>query len=158
MSIYYDIIFFTFYKSIDDIFRSSPWFTMIFFPYIDNTNTRSSYFTSSPNLFEYFTCRFEELNQSDLCYYLPELTPQGYAVLPRLIGHFKRESQLLPTLANFDRWLRRVTLPDSIADQRTINALSRRLAQTVEARIFDGLDLHDISLKELTPTGTCCFS
>ena len=102
---------------------------------------------------EYFTCRFDELKGSDLGFFLPELTPQGYAVLPRLVGHFKRESGLLPTLANFDRWLRRTNLPESLADPRTISALVRRLAQTLEARIFDGLDLRDIPIKELIRPG-----
>ncbi|MFX0199302.1 MAG: ATP-binding protein [Candidatus Hodarchaeota archaeon] len=102
---------------------------------------------------EYFTVRLGELENSDLCYYLPELTPQGYTVLPRLIGFFKRESGLFPTLANFERWLRRVDLPESVADQRTVSAVLRRLAMTLESRIFDGLDLEDIPIQELIQPG-----
>lgn len=102
---------------------------------------------------EYFTVRFGELESSDLCYYLPELTPQGYTVLPRLIGCFARESGLFPTLANFERWLRRADLPESVADQRTVSAVLRRLAMTLESHIFDGLDLEDISIEELIQPG-----
>jgi len=103
--------------------------------------------------FRYFTCRFKELSGANLCYYLPELTPQGYAILPRLVGHFKHDSNLLPTLANFERWLRHANLPDSVADQRTISAIIRRVAQTIESQIFDGLDLHDIPINELIRPG-----
>ena len=102
---------------------------------------------------EYFTVRLGELESSDLCYYLPELTPQGYTVLPRLVNFFKRESGLLPTLANFERWLRRVDLQESVADQRTVSAVLRRLAMTLESRIFDGLDLEDISIQKLVFPG-----
>ena len=58
-----------------------------------------------------------------------------------------------PTLRNFASWLAHTTLPPSLVDNRTLNAISRRLQLTLEAKLFDGQDLTPIKVTDLLIPG-----
>ncbi|MFX0090844.1 MAG: ATP-binding protein [Candidatus Hodarchaeota archaeon] len=106
----------------------------------------------------YFTISFADVDPADLHLYLPDLSPQGYIVLPKLVQTFKSSSLIknghaCPTLANFASWLRNAQIPNTLADERTIGAIARRLSLTLEQKIFDGLDLEDVKVEDFLVPG-----
>ncbi|MFX1253342.1 MAG: ATP-binding protein [Promethearchaeota archaeon] len=108
--------------------------------------------------FKYFTISFEDLEPSDLYLYLPDLSPQGYVVLPKLVQTFKsstlvKSGHAYPTLANFASWLRNAQIPSTLADERTIGAISRRISLALEQKIFDGRDLDDVNVEDFLVPG-----
>ncbi len=96
----------------------------------------------------YFTINFSDIKPHQLQYYLPNLSPQGYVVLPNLVKMF-RTSRLKQTLATFYHWLKKTKIPENLADQRTISAILRRLVLTIEQKLFDGKNLSSIGPKDL---------
>ncbi|MFX1514276.1 MAG: ATP-binding protein [Promethearchaeota archaeon] len=106
----------------------------------------------------YFTISFDHIKATDMQLYLPNLSPQGYVVLPALVEAFKktnlvRSKRACLTLRNFLAWLEHTTLPPSLVDTRTLNAISRRLHLTLESRLFDGQDLPPVKIEDLLVPG-----
>ncbi len=102
----------------------------------------------------YFTISFDQIKATDMQLYLPNLSPQGYVVLPSLVEAFKktnlvRSKRACLTLRNFLAWLEHTTLPPSLVDTRTLNAISRRLHLTLESKLFDGPDLPPVKVEDL---------
>ena len=95
-----------------------------------------------------FTIKFKNVPPSQLQYYLPSLSPQGYIVLPKLVKEFF-EYGVGETLEDFFRWLQNAKLNNYLVSNVTREALIRRIAPLIEDGIFDAEGVEDIDVNDL---------